>query len=182
MNSRYYNQRESNVYLIIISPLCKLQVIGTNGVFFVDLSASQVDTYEGQWRISDVYTDWLTAGDTITLTTNVNRHVVNFDTSWKENIVGDEMYTNAITSDDIFNGNRGNSNNAPVYVRVARSVFDSRESVYTWGRTPTTPTPRFNVDFYQEPGSRGYGGYSPNTGAWMISYSRQRIAISAMAA
>ena len=145
-------------------------MIGEGGVFFADLTQSRVDTVNGYWRIRDVYTDWLSSGDTITMDTHDTRHRVTFGW-WKSDLSGDEEYDRAVTSNDIFQGSRSNS--LPEYVRVARSVFEAWSEDSTWGRTKDNP--RFRVDFQQVASSKGFGGYSPVTLQWTISYSDLRV-------
>jgi len=151
------------------------EVVGIAGVGIVDLSRAFVDPGSQYFRILDVHGHYLTQGDRI----NLRTLTVTYDTSWKSNLAGNEFYDNALTSNNIFGGHilgRVHSE----FVRVSTSLFDSRLDFTTTGATVEN-NPRFQVTFTQEPGlSTGYGGYSPVTGYWEISYSNLKININAL--
>jgi len=102
--------------------------------------------------------------------------VVTFDTTWKENLLGGEVYEQAVTSADIFGGVRFNRDRTE-YVRVSTSLFDARLASTTFGTTLEN-NPRFQVTFMQDQFASGYGGYSPITGKWEISYSDLIVSIN----
>ena len=142
-----------------------------SGVFVADLSTAYVDPVSPLFRILDVNAHYLTLGDRIDLRTRV----VTFDASWKSNLAGAEYYNTALTSAAIFGGviaNRAQSE----FVRVATSLFDARLDSRTSGVT-LEKRPEFVVHFLQGGTASGYGGYSPVTGKWEISYSNLLIDI-----
>jgi len=151
------------------------EVIGIAGVNIIDLSRAFVDPGSPLFRILNVHGHYLTQGDRI----NLRTLAVTFDTTWKWNLEGEEMYNNALTSNNIFGGHILGRDHSE-FVRVSTSLFDSRLDFTTTGATVEN-NPRFQVTFTQDPElSTGYGGYSPVTGLWEISYSNLLININAL--
>jgi len=143
-----------------------LKVVGRAGVLVVDVSNSSLDTAAQYFTIRGVIGHYMTHGDRIDLTTRE----VQFDTTWKFDLAGSERNLYALTSDNIFGGvvQLGGKSE---FVRVSTSLFDAHLDTVTSGVTIET-APRFIVTFNQDVTvSRGFGGYSPVTGFWEISYS-----------
>ena len=141
-------------------------MVGRAGVLLVDLSTSSLDTTAPYFTIRRITGHYLTHGDHIDLTTRE----VQFDTTWKFDLAGRERYLYALTSNHIFGGII-EIGEKPEFVRVSTSLFDSSMDTVTRGTTLEV-APRFLVTFNQDTTiSRGFGGYSPVTGVWEISYS-----------
>jgi len=158
---------DEDTALVIIdadTPRAEGEVIGIAGVMFVDLSGAFVDGNSQYFRILNVNTHYITHGDKI----NFYARTVTFDTTWKNDLKGQEKNTQALTSNNIFGGKLSNSVYTE-YVKVATSLFDAT-ALTTYG-TSKENKPEFRLSFTQEEGSRGFGGYSPVTGKWEISYS-----------
>lgn len=147
------------------------QVIGIDGAMIIDLSNAEVDENAAHFHIEGVRAHYLTHGDQIDLTTLA----VNFDTSWKSDMRGQERILNAATSDDIFYGWRSSIRQAE-FVRVATSLFDALLDNTTSGTT-YEDDPMFKVTMTQDELAQGYGGYSPLDGVFRICYSGLLIEI-----
>jgi len=150
------------------TPAAQGQVVGKAGVVIVDLSGAFIDTSAQNFRILNVNTHYITEGDVIDL----HSREVTFDLSWKTTLAGNQQ---AITSNDVFGGIQGSRTHTE-YIRVARSLFDSRAASTTSGTTKEN-NPKFQVTFNQNEFSVGYGGTSPVTGKFEISYSNLRVSI-----
>ena len=97
--------------------------------------------------------------------------------SWKRNLTGSERNDLAETSDAIFNGNRDIRADVPEFLKVSRSLYDSRLNTTTYG-TSERIDPVFRVEFNQQaPGSVGFGGDHPDNGLWQITYLNLRVDI-----
>ncbi|XP_076436143.1 cyanophycinase-like [Babylonia areolata] len=134
---------DENTALVITqpgTPQAEGKVIGEAGVTFFDLTTAFVDPSEQDFAIRDVFVTYLTQGDTFNLYT----HTVTF-ASDKGPLQGNELYPEALTSDDIFFGKIGNSTKKPEFVRVATSIFDERDAVWSYGVT-LERNPQFRVE------------------------------------
>jgi cyanophycinase len=142
------------------------EVVGRGGVLLVDISSSSLDTTAEYFTIRRVTGHYLTHGDHIDLTTRE----VQFDTTWKFDLAGNESNLFAMTSDNIFGGVI-EAGGKPEFVRVSTSLFDAQLDTVTSGTT-IEKSPKFLVTFSKDTAiSRGFGGNSPVTGRWEISYS-----------
>jgi cyanophycinase len=148
------------------------EVVGIAGVFIVDISAAFADPGSEYYKILDVNTHYITQGDKI----NLYSRNVTFDTTWKTDLKGQEQFTDAVQSNDIFGGVLL-LNEHSEYVRVSTSLFDASLQSTTSGTTRER-NPQFRVTFTQKSNSRGFGGISPVTGKWEISYSDLHVEIN----
>ena len=87
--------------------------------------------------------------------------------SWKYNLIGNETVDQALTSDNIFDGTV--SQPFPEFQKVSRSLVEARLDFLANGYTLETG-PQFQVHFEQDTPVEAWGGYSPLTGEWMVSY------------
>lgn len=116
-----------------------LQIIGENGVFFADVSNSHVDNSTKYFNIDNVMVHYLTHGDKIFL----QNKTIKFSPT-KTQMKGHENYDHALTTQDIFGGNRRHPTQKSEFTRVATSIFDSRLETSSYGDTYEN-NPRFRV-------------------------------------
>ena len=116
-----------------------MQVIGSSGVTFFDLSKSVVDSQAKYFTIRDVYITYLTHGDSISLRDRSVKFAIS-----KVPMQGHEMYEHSLTTSDIFGGGSLSSGRKPEFVRLATSVYDARADRTAYGTTYKTH-PTFRV-------------------------------------
>jgi len=149
-------------------------VIGVGGVLIADLSSAYVDPNSQYFSILNVNTHYITHGDRI----NLNTRQVTYDLTWKTNLRGQEAYDSPLTSANVFGGVLATQDHSE-YVRASTSVFDARLEISTTGVTVES-NPQFRVLFYHNTAASGYGGYSPVTTKFEISYSGLLVDIEAL--
>lgn len=168
---KWVKKSTSRFFLFFLS---RDQVIGTGGVTFIDVTSSREDTTQRYFSIRDVYVTYLTHGDEYNLST----HQVTFAID-KIPLRGNEQYTLALSSDDIFYGRR-TATTKPEFVRAATSIFDSRAETSTYGTTYER-NPRFQVDMGMITGrSEGYVKRMSGFHSDLHSYKDMRVNIAAV--
>lgn len=115
------------------------EIIGEHGVFFADVSNSHVDNSTKYFNIDNVMVHYLTHGDKIFL----QNKTIKFSPT-KTQMKGHENYDHALTTQDIFGGNRRHPTQKSEFTRVATSIFDSRLETSSYGDTYEN-NPRFRV-------------------------------------
>ncbi len=94
------------------------RVIGPGGVFLPNVTMSTVDS-DGLWTADNVRAHYVKEGDLVDLT---NWKVLEY-ASWKADLEGEEWHEDALSSDDIFDGNR--HHDEPELPMIASRLFDS---------------------------------------------------------
>ncbi|CAG2189209.1 cphB [Mytilus edulis] len=137
----------------------KAEVIGYKGVFFADVSQSNITAKYNSYSITNVMVDYLTRGDSIFLK---NKTIL--FSSTKSQMSGFERNSRARTSKDIFNSyiTISHSNEPlpvhyPEFVKVANSLFDSKLDNVSYGDT-YEHNPTFRV--YMSRSGTGAKGYT----------------------
>ncbi|CAG0913324.1 unnamed protein product [Notodromas monacha] len=145
-------------------------VVGTaGGVTIIDNFAADYDPIAPS--AAGVRFTYLTEGDTASLVTG-NIEIA----SWKTNLAGQELHDTALESNDIFSESSGTPGGEFRY--VATQLFDSKVRSST--SVTHTKKPQFEVIMIKDANSAGFGGYSPTTSEFVISYANLRVDISAI--
>ncbi|XP_063397536.1 cyanophycinase-like isoform X1 [Mytilus trossulus] len=137
----------------------KAEVIGYKGVFFADVSQSNITAKYHSYSITNVMVHYLTHGDSLFL-----KNKTMIFSSTKSPMIGFERNSRAMTSTDIFNTNItiSHSNEPfpvhyPEFVKVAKSLFDSKLDNVSYGDT-YEHNPTFRV--YMSRSGTGAKGYT----------------------
>jgi len=147
---------------------CK--VIGSGGVWAVDLSLASIQIVDGWWTCDQALTLYLTLDDTL----NLNTWEVQF-AGWKSDLVGQEQEEKADTSGKIFSCEiYSAAGYLAEYNRVVNSLMMAR-SPATLGFTENFDPVSFQVSFLKYDSlsslvTRRFSGAHPVTGERVISY------------
>ncbi|MCX7921439.1 MAG: cyanophycinase [Clostridia bacterium] len=147
----------------------EMEVLGQNGVFIFDLSKAYKGT-DSFWSLYNIITTYLTKGDKYNPLT---KQII--IAGWKTALSGRECGTYAAVTEDIFSslnniGMGGVRKNPREFVRVSTSLFASRLSMCTYGRTYER-NGAYEVKMAKSSilGSEAYHGYD-ETGMQRFSY------------
>ncbi|XP_077977953.1 cyanophycinase-like [Glandiceps talaboti] len=145
--------------------------IGEHGVFIAELYNAVIGTNPNDFNIRYVNTHYITEKDEYDFIGGKVTYA-----PYKKNLIGDEMYQNAITSTNIFSHPDRTPRQYGEYKRIAINLFDSREDDYTCGCSFMS-NPYYYVDYFQMSKSTSYHEYHPTYGHHQISYADMDIDI-----
>ena len=147
------------------------RVIGQRGVVVIDISrASAGPDSNGRWCLADARVSHLTSQDQVLLTSYSFTPA-----AFKTSLAGRESCDKVDSSSDIFASEEADAVETFQFEKVAKSLFDSRDTVAVGASAEKRPP--YLVEMSKNDESVGMDGTDPATGQYWFSYYNMRVKI-----
>jgi len=153
---------DEDTALVCQSGVC--QVIGSAGVWAVDLSKANIKDSDGWWMCADAITTYLTPEDSLTLSSWTSQFA-----NWKTDLAGLVSGEKVETSNSLFNGTIYRDGSMAEYSRVVNSLLLSKASG-AYGNTQQSDLATYQVQWVKTQETRSVMGQRPGNGKVYISY------------